>query len=955
MSTFLSKLVDECITHELISADTIIVLPNQRAKKMFLGELQGREELKKPLFIPEILSIEHFVERLSFLRRGEPIELLSILYETYSPMSKKEDKLVDFLRWGDTFIKDISDLELHQQNVVSVLQDVASSKDFEFRIGQDSLSKGQKETLMFYNLLVQLYPEFNKNLFQKKVAYPGLLYRDCAEHIDQYSVGLKGKTIVFAGLFVLSPSEQEIVKYIKDNFQTYFYFDFDPFYCDFNKEPLFSTSHFLKEVCDKLSLNVDSLQFKESYYEDTPKQINLVETPGQMSQIYYAVQKLNEMKSEDPSVLENTVVVLADESMLLPFLKAYDKDQLNVTMGVPFSVTQSCRLVENLLDLYQYGCEQEEESDASIKLYHPVMADVMSNQLVWNLLPKDENIKSALEKRVAGKLAGKSVYLSMDDDFAVFLPSFSCRKSDMMSHLMSYLVKLIGVTDKQTQEYACLQKILSALNEVEQFLKTVDKSDVTIVAIRTLVIQQMNALTLSLKGNPKQGLQVMGLLETRALDFGNVIMLGVNDGIIPAPVRYSSLLPFDYKYDRASMPNYIYKDKITAYHFFRLLERASDITLLYNIISVNGLAEPSRFISQLEFEVQQRGLTNINIHKTTVNFELLKYDQQAIQVPKTEEIMNKLAGYELSCSSMQDYIRCPLRFYLKWICKLEHLEDKDNTLQTNTIGTIVHAVFQNVFMEMKKSSNYMDFWHSLKDDVVINDFVIPQLIKLIHVTEAELNSGRFLLLKEIVCKYVFAYFKHVEEELKAGDITLLSFEEKVTCEYHFKLLTEKGSVDHSVNLKGYIDRLQKKGSNLMILDYKTGIIDRKYLKVEDDSIEKVFQDSNYEKLFQLFFYAELCKLTNNEIVKNERDRGVFNPISGIISTQEALKNQDDYCLFTLDYGNDGQNFFDDELLVKFEEKFNMLLEKIFDSNVPFRQTVNDKNCEYCDFKTICHK
>jgi len=956
MSTFLSKLVDECITHGLIDADTIVVLPNQRAKKMFLRELGRREELKKPLFLPEIISIEHFLEQLSPLRRGDPMELLTALYESYAPMVKKEDKLVDFLRWGDTFIKDISDLELHQQNVASVLQEVAASKDFEFRIGQDSLSKGQKETIMFYTLLVQLYHEFNKNLYQKGIAYPGLLYRDCAEHIDQYSAKLKDKKLVFAGLFVLSPSEQDIVKYLKDNFQTHFFFDYDPFYCDFDKEPLFSTSYFLNEVCEKLSLDVEKLQFKESYYEESHKKVNIVGTPGLTSQVYYAIQCLDDLKRKHSDILEDTVVVLADESMLVPFLKAYGSEKVNVTMGVPFSVTQTYQLVDSLLDLYQYGCEQDSvDSDNLIKLYHPILNKVMSNQLVWHLIPQDADKKDAITKSVAGKLAGKSVYLSLDDDFATFLPAFTNCRSKMLPQLMDYLKRLVEVTPKNSQDHACLQKVLISLGGLSPVLEIADDSDITPIAIRTLVMRQLNALTVSQKGDAEHGLQVMGLLETRALDFGHVIMLGVNDGTIPAPVRYNSLLPFDFKYDRASMPNYIYKDKITAYHFFRLLQRASDITLIYNTISENSVAEPSRFISQMEFEVKQRGLTNIEIHKSSVNFELANYGQQTIEVPKTKEVMDKLAEYEFSSSSLHNYILCPLRFYLQHICKLQSVEEEDDTLQANTIGTIVHAVFQEILAKMKSSANYLDFWKSVNDEVVTKDYIIPQILKHVPVSEAELNSGRFLLLKEIVSKHVSAYLKHVEEELKDGDMTLLSFEERVTASYAFSCPGEKEDVERVLQMKGFIDRLQKKGSHLMILDYKTGKVDQAKLKIKEENIGKVFEDPDYDKLFQLFFYAELCKLTANETIKKERDNGIFNPISGIISTQEALVNPNKPCLFTLNFGDDGQNYFDEDVLKKFEGQFDVLLEQIFNQKVPFRQTENDKNCKFCDFKTICHK
>ncbi|MBO7492311.1 MAG: exodeoxyribonuclease V subunit gamma [Bacteroidales bacterium] len=947
MSTFLSKLVDECISHKLIHPDTIIVLPNQRAKKMLVSELYQRKDIPKPSFLPEILSIEHFLEMLSPLRRGKPLELLTVLYESYAPMVEKEDKLSDFLRWADTFIKDISDLEMHRQNVAEILKDVAGIKDFEIRLGHDSISSGQEETIQFYQRLIQLYQVFNQNLYQKGLAYPGFLYRDCAEHIDQYSNVLSGKKLVFAGLYVLSPSEQDIVKYLKDNFETRFYFDFDPFYCDFEKEAMFSTSHFLREVCDKLTFDKDALHFKETCYETEPKKIKIIGAPGRESQILYTVQRLHDMQSKNPEVLNDTVVVLADESMLLPFLKAYGTENVNVTKGVPFKMTQTYRLISDLLDLYQFGFEQvKDEEEKPIPLYHNVLEKVLGCNLLYCLKPEEEDEDSW--SKILELLRSGSVYLSVNDLLKPYLPAFTNRQEKMLSQLTDYLDRLVSEVSSKNAAYYQLKNALVAIRDIEPLLKITSEKDVTFAVVKNLIMQQLDTLSLSLKGDPQQGLQVMGLLETRALDFQNVIMLGVNEGIIPRPVKYNSLLPFDIVYRGSTISNYIYKDKITAYHFFRLLQRAAQVELLFNTSSKDGIAEQSRFITQLEFEVKEQGLDNIQIERQALIFKLDQKEQQ-LQVDKTDEIIEKLKAYEFSPSSLTTYIRCPFRFYLKDICHVSEDED-DDLLQSNTIGTLVHRILQAVFENMKKSGNYMEFLNSLKVDEVDEDYIIPAVIKEAKIDKSELNTGRFMLLHEIVRKHVVGYLGRAKEEFMDGDVTLLSFEPKVLCDYTY----QEGEETKTVKLKGYIDRLQKKGSHLMILDYKTGSMNADYVTTDEDQVEKIFTEAGHDKLLQLFVYAELCKHTKDEMIKAEREKGIFDPICGIISTKESMKmDKNATCLFTLDYN--GQSYFDEKILAVFEEHFNVLLTKIFDKGIPFYQTENHDNCGYCDFKTICHR
>ncbi len=947
MASFLSSLVDACVAENLIQADTIIVLPNQRARRLLIDELSKRQDLPKPLFIPEILSVEHFVEKLSPLRKADPLELLMNLYEVYAPKSKKEDKFNDFMRWADTFIKDVSDMEMQMQNVPLILREVAADKDFEFRIGQDSLSASQRDTVSFYGMLEQLHEEYNQLLLNRKIGYPGLLYRNCAEHIEQYASKLTCKHIVFAGLFVLTISEQKMFQYLQSRFDTHFYFDVDPFYCDFDREPIFSTSYFLKQLCDKFALNNKTLRFQNSDYASIKKEVEIIGVNGQMSQIYYAVQYLEELKNNCPEALDDTVVVLADESMLVPFLKAYDTSSANVTMGIPFSISHAYMLVCDLLNLYQYGISQvPADRETALPFCHPILTQLMSNPLINYLMPQDPMDFREASGRLQQRLSAKNVFFApATEEFAALLPQFTSRPSHLLPQLLSYLERLKAAIPTKDKEHYVVSDVIEVLQNVHQALGVVYDQDLTFVAVRNMVRRQLDSLKFSLEGNASQGLQVMGLLETRALDFKNIVMLGVNEGVIPQPVRYNSLLPFNHKYAGIDLPNYIYHDKIFAYHFFRLLQRAEHVTLMFDTAGKTNVGEKSRFVSQLEFEAAHQHLDTITFQYHTIAYPLTTAASD-IAVPKTPTVMERLSQYEFSASSLNDYINCPLSFYLKDLCKIRKPDTPDDTLQTNTIGTLVHASLQHIFEKMKHEGRYVATLQSmLKDESnLAAQYILPVVQEYLALSEQELQKGRFLILTEIVQSHVMAYLHQAVKEFQDGDVTLLSFEDLLACAYSFG--------DKTIRLKGFVDRLQKKGAHLMVLDYKTGSVKEEEMKVPDKNMSEVFTNPKYAKLVQLFVYALLCKYTDNEVVKQERDRGVFDPICGIISTKECLKSNKKY-LYSMQYN--GQDYFDDELLQIFEQAFQELMDQILDSKVPFTQANKAENCKYCDFKAICRR
>ena len=351
--TFLSQLAEQITALHLPMEKSVVVLPNRRARRMLFQALAARAE--GPIFAPAVFTINDFIDKLSPLESLDKFALLVHLYHTYKELAGDDaDDFSTALSWMPAFVDDMSEVDKQLDSAERILSDLASAKRFEIGFGQDEVSEEQARKVAFFNMLAQLYVAFKERLAQQGCAYDGMLYRDCAEHAEQYVGQLPYEHYVFAGFHVLNPAELAVVKAIQDRFDTHFFFDIDPFYCDFQKEERFTTAHFLSKICQKLNLDEKRVQFRSDSYATVPKEVRIVGTSKDMNQIYYAIQCLEEIKDCHGN-LDDTALVLADESLLVPLLAAYDTRDANVTMGYPLTATPAYSLLTTLLEIYERG------------------------------------------------------------------------------------------------------------------------------------------------------------------------------------------------------------------------------------------------------------------------------------------------------------------------------------------------------------------------------------------------------------------------------------------------------------------------------------------------------------------------------------------------------------------------------------------------------------------------
>ena len=968
MKPFLNHIIDKLLEDRNIPLhDVAVILPNRRARRKLL---QGLHEANggRTMFAPQIFPMEDFIGWLSPLQVIDTVSQMWILYRACCQFQGTRFELGNVISWGSAFLKDISDMDMQLQDVPAILREYADAAKFEIPFGKDNITEGDSEKLKFNDLLAEIYGLFGKQLRENGEAYEGMMYRDCAEHIADYAKKIPFKRLVFAGFYALSPAELNVMRYLQEHFKTEFYFDIDPFYCHLEessggsrmqREPSF----FIKRNCEILRLDPDQLAFNENNFATVPKEVKIVATAQNMRQIYCAIEEIERIKKHKTEVKEvdengmvnmsDTAVVLADEELLLPFLSAYKPDDLNInaTMGFPFAATPVCSLLRQLMAVYESVFALTADDSLELSFSGEQMEQLWLHELLRTESSTQYYFPTVIRY---SQLPHKELFEN-------------CPKRDLGRRFPSLLLRFCHYADSETTELKYKQLWQEVSRRLSELQVIIDSwfglgEPVDFPFAKFAVTKMTNDITIDIKGNHDTGLQVMGLLETRLMDFKNVIMLSVNEGILPHGITYDSLLPFDFKYKfdgKEALPNYLYQDQVYAYHFFRLLQRAENVLLLFNRSSGTTMAEKSRFISQLEYEVRNQQLEDhIRIQNLKLDFDLSLPVRKPLSIPKSALLVEKLRNQSFSASSLQTFIFCPLKFCLRYLMKVQPPIILSDRLEANELGTVIHAIFNAAFDEIIDCRNHQEQYTAVLQKYIdrCDNLICENILKLKgreSMSVNDLNQGYWLINRRIIKETVVSYLERAKTELLGSPWRIISNEMKIDIQ-DYPVVTEDGKTSFSVKMTGSIDRVQKNGdSEVMILDYKTGKVEasKLCLSVKKDTeltdevvqtlINTVFMDSKYDKLFQLATYL----LMYDHFVKDSAS--VVK--AGILSTREVNKNSLEY-LFKA-------SILKDENLMTYkpviQKCMNSLFLRIFDKETPFDQTENEDNCKNCDFLHLC--
>ena len=922
----------------------VVIVPNRRSE-IFL-----KNHLKKltpdTLWLPEFYTIDDFITKSAGLINLDPILVYFELYEIHKTLRKDEAMpLEDFLSWAPIMLADFNDIDLQLQDAEQVFRHLSDAKAVE-KWNPDGipLTKVEQDYLTFYRSLFIYYSQLKDRLEKKGSGFNGMIYRYLHENISLVSTMWKGMTFSLVGFNALSKTELNIFGYVKNNFETTVYLDTDEHYLDLARPDNNGAGRFLSKIITAWGLK--EIKWISNSLATGNDKVETYSVAKQIGQVKFAGKLLEkwhrDYKTDTGDI--DTAIVLADENLLIPLLHSLPELKegnhhipFNITMGYPLINTALSRFIQQWFNFVIHMTGKQNGH----KFPMNDLIQLISTPVVALLL--DETKKNLRTVLINELLKTEKIYLTFKE-LDGLLP-------DAPKGQLSFLFNLLLITtDKAADFLEALKKLLLLIKEVadknknisfplleEQLNKTYtilqktgimleQQPNLSLKALQKILLQLIRRNEISLKGEPLEGIQIMGLLETRNLDFKNLIILSANEGILPKTGQMESFIPFDIRRNY-HLPLPKQQNDISAYYFFRLLQRTEHVALIYNSDADKfGGGEKSRFILQTEYELPHLFKDPENFEKTVhMNIPAIRTEDN-ITIEKTQKVLEnirKKADSGFSASSLNVYRNCPLKFYFREVLGLRDLNKIEPDIEFNKFGIAIHGVLEKI---------YKNFLGKNIDPEVLRSY-IPTVGTLLDQELSKIfrggntKIGKNHLIYEVAKKYIEQFLKYESNKASLSSVQITGLEERI------KTTAKLGN--YEVTLKGFLDRVEKtETGDIRIIDYKTGKVEPSDLKLNDKIAEvEQLADGKKEKLFQLLFYAYLYRLHYG--TSSRPEMGIY-----------SLRMLSSYGLIETVLPN-GDNFFEGYLT--------SLIEEIFDPSVNFSQTENERLCNYCDFKDICNR
>lgn len=937
-------------------SDLCIVLPNRRAG-LFL-KTHFSKYLKKTFWSPEIYATEDFVALLAGLEMADTTTLMFELYETIKHVNKSETENFDeFSKWGQLLLNDINEIDRYLVDATQLFGNLKDIKELESWSlnNEEGLTEFQKQYLGFWQSLGDYYFDFKERLLNKRLAYQGLAYKMVADDVTERIQQHPWKKIIFAGFNALNKAEERIIEKLLSAGKAEIVWDTDSYYV---KDTRQEAGKFIRKYINHPGFKKaegTNLILDENRLASEDKHITIIGVAKNVAQAKVAGNLAAAFQKQQPD-MQNTALVLADENLLFPVLHSLPEglEDINVTMGYPLRNTPVSGYFDLVFDLHLNAIKLS-QGRAKYSFYHKDLLKLLNHpysavliykaEQTYSLRPvintlQDRNIVFAAYSTVE-KIINEKQPVLMETLAPVF--SYWNKPSDTI-HCIYYLIDTLknaiiaqqrGVARNIANlELEYLFAFTKIIKRIQALMLDYPGSVADLKTLQTLFKQMVRSTTLPFYGEPLMGLQVMGMLETRTLDFENVILLSCNEDILPSGKTVNSFIPHELK-RYFGLPTYTDKDAVFAYHFYRLLQRAKNIYLLYNTESdALGSGERSRFLTQLAYE-----LPRVNPH-VKIEERLLSVPVEVnstgnpIRIPKTQAIMERLktiASRGFSPSLLNKYRSCSLQFYFHAIAGLKETDEVEETIGADVLGNTIHEVLEILYTPfVGKKINTTDIKEFKKQIETLTLSVFEK-----EYDKAEISYGKNLLTVRVAIKFINNF---LDAEIKAVEAF-----EKARTPLIIKALEQPLEMQMDVNgqlvkLHGKSDRIDSVGSLIRIIDYKTGMAENKELRLDDWST--IQTDVTLAKSFQLLMYALLYQRMNPAITDNM--------VSGIITFRQLSAG-----LKTVQIAN--EQSLDTKVLNEFSEQLHRLLAQIFDVNTVFKQTEDSDSCIYCVFKGICNR
>ena len=955
MTPFLYK-VASCFydTYGMEINELAFVFPNRRAGLFFQKYLS--EIAQKPIFSPLTLTISDLFTQLSGKQSADRISMLFSLYTIYIEKSGSQESFDEFLYWGEMLLNDFDDIDKYMVNAAKLFSNVTDLReiesDFSFLDAEQIAairsfwssfypvndSPNQKEFLHVWQLLFSLYESLREKLAHEGKGYEGMIFRDVAESAAEDSLNLPYKKIVFVGLNALTKAEESFLGYLRDKGVADFYWDYaSPMVMDADNKASFFVRRNQQLFPSQYVLPLDEI--------DQPR-IEVIGIPSGIGQAKHVHTILSELcESEDFGAPEafKTAVILPDETLLIPVLNAIPQNikKINVTMGYPLAGTPVASLMDYILALQKNIRFQ----DGKALFYFRDVLSILNHRYINTSSPDlvSELIRTITENN---KVYIESAELSRNSLLSIlFYPVTGTDAfSEYIIHILEELNKVLS-SDNDDENEGEFQRThdleqefifhyFATVNRMQEVMKDAG-IEMTVNTFYRLLRRLTDTITIPFHGEPLSGLQIMGVLETRALDFDRIIILSVNEGIYPTRKGANSFIPYNLR-KGFGLPTYEHQDSVWAYHFYRLIYRSKQVSLLYDTRS-NGLqtGEVSRFVYQLRYHYE------MDIKQSLLVYNVSSSKTPAICVPKTPKVAELLAQYKkggrkaISASAVNTYLDCPLKFYFTVLEGLEEEEEVSETIESNVFGSLLHKVMEVLYEPFRGKMVTADLLDKIVKDKELLTQTIAKAFAEIFFKSATVRplSGQNFLIGEMIRKYVI---KVLERDSKLTPFIYIESEKKVYVEFIL-------NSDETIQLKGFIDRIDEVNGSLRIIDYKSGSGTSVFTTV-DSLFDQSLKDRP-KAVMQVCLYSWMYGLTDpNKSIQPGiyYMRNLFSDAFDSAVYQKPAKEKIPLSEFASIRDN-------------FAEELGKCLCEIFDYTIPFRQTETENACMYCAFTGICGK
>lgn len=959
MESFLKLVAADLYKHtEGNLAHTAVVFPNKRAG-LFFNEYLAQES-ESPIWSPAYVSISELFRSLSPWEVGDPVKLVCELYKIFRRETQSTETLDDFYFWGEMLISDFDDADKNKvdtDKLFSNLQDLRNIMD-DYTFIDDEQEEAirqffqnfsierrtalKERFISLWDVLGNIYKGFRESLASQNIAYEGMMYRHVIEHLDVDK--LPYEKYVFVGFNVLNKVEHTLFTQLKDAGKAVFYWDYDEFYMKENRQAVtHEAGEFIRRNLRDFPSPLSGELFKNL---SKPKEVHYIASSTENAQARYLPQWIrNNLTTPE----KETAVVLCNEALLQPVLHSLPAEvkHVNITMGFPLSQTPVYSFLIALLELHTHGFNFK-----SGRCTFQSVVTLLKHPYTRQLTGQAELLEKELTRNnrfypLPGEL-GKDEFLTR-----LFTPlsgnlNLCIRLSETLQQVAGiYQANTSGTEDTDAFNQLYRESLFKAYTTINRFRTLIEEDELTVQSetFRRLLVKVLSATNIPFHGEPAIGMQVMGVLETRNLDFRHLVLLSVNEGQLPKSGGDSSFIPYNLR-KAFGMTTIEHKIAVYAYYFYRLLQRAERITLMYNTSS-DGLnrGEWSRFMLQFLIEWP---------HPITRQFLEAGQSPQGtspITVEKTPDVMRRMQSLfdvranpkaKFSPSALNYYLDCPLKFYYRYVAGLSAPDEVSAEIDSATFGSIFHYAAEHIYKDLTthgKVINKEALETLLRNEVKLQDYVDTAFKKLffnVPQNEKPEYNGVQLINSAVIARYLKQL---LQNDLRYAPFTFIASEMEV--DEPIDIQTPKGVIKSRIG--GIIDRMDSKDGTLRIVDYKTG--------GDADTpphVESLFipdkKRSNY--VFQTFLYAAImCRKQPTMKIAPALlyiHRAATETYSLVIQMGEPRKPKEaveDFSKYEKEY----------------RERLQGLLEEIFNPEKSFTQTEIIEKCTYCDFKALCKR